>query len=301
MSQQLKHITVCVCTYKRADLLEMLLRHLLEQETAGQFTYSIVVVDNDSLQSAKEVVAKYVRIAPLSVMYSVEPRQNIALARNRALEQATGELVALIDDDEFPNTYWLLTLFKAYKTFDADGVLGPVHPHYGDDVPKWVIKGHFYERQAHCTGWVIEWQEGRTGNVLFRKAVVSPGEQAFRPEFRSGEDQDFFRRMINKGHKFVWCNEAVVSEVVPPVRWRRTIMLRRALLRGANTALHPRGGHFDVLKSLVAVPAYTIVLPLALLLGQHRFMAALVRLCDHLGMLLALVGINPIKEPYITE
>jgi hypothetical protein len=30
-------------------------------------------------------------------------------------------------------------------------------------------------------------------------------------------------------------------------------------------------------------------------------MTCLLRLCDHLGKLLALVGIRPITEPYVTE
>jgi hypothetical protein len=30
-------------------------------------------------------------------------------------------------------------------------------------------------------------------------------------------------------------------------------------------------------------------------------MTLLVKLCDHLGKLLALVGINPIREQYVTE
>ena len=66
--------------------------------------------------------------------------------------------------------------------------------------------------------------------------------QPFRPEFLTGEDQDFFRRMIDRGHVFVWCDEAVAYEVVPPVRWRRTFMLRRALLRGRISLLHPTFG-----------------------------------------------------------
>ena len=53
--------------------------------------------------------------------------------------------------------------------------------------------------------------------------------------------------------------------------------------------------------SLVAVPAYVIALPLALLTGQGRFMTYLVSLCDHLGRLLAVVGINPVRTPYVTE
>jgi len=92
----------------------------------------------------------------------------------------------------------------------------------------------------------------------------------------------------------------VAYEVVPPIRWKRTVMLRRALLRGASAALHPTVGVRNIAKSVIALLAYTVALPLALLLGHHRFMIVLVKLCDHLGKLLAVVGINPIREPYVT-
>ncbi len=77
-------------------------------------------------------------------------------------------------------------------------------------------------------------------------------------------------------------------------------MLRRALLRGAISLLHPTFGVVEIAKSVLAVPAYTAALPFALVLGHHRFMTLLVRLFDHLGQLLAFLGINPIKEPYVT-
>jgi succinoglycan biosynthesis protein ExoM len=99
----------------------------------------------------------------------------------------------------------------------------------------------------------------------------------------------------------VWCEEALAYEVVPPIRWKRSFMLRRALLRGGAVPLHPTFGPTDILKSLVAVPAYTLALPFAFLLGQHRFMRLMISLCDHLGKLLACLGIRPIKVAYVTE
>ena len=107
--------------------------------------------------------------------------------------------------------------------------------------------------------------------------------------------------MIQVGHVFVWCNEAVVYEVVPPVRWKRSFMLRRALLQGTVSVLHPSFGARDIVKSIIAIPAYTAVLPFALVLGHHRFMILLVKICDHIGKLFALMGINLIREPYVTE
>ena len=107
--------------------------------------------------------------------------------------------------------------------------------------------------------------------------------------------------MTERGHIFIWCNEAVAYEVVPPPRWKRMYMLRKALLRGATAAPHPTVGARNIAKSVIAVPLYAFALPFAAILGHHRFMNLLVSLCDHLGKLLALVGINPIRGQYVLD
>lgn len=301
LREESKRICVCICTFKRQDLLKRLLSELRHQDTNGQFTYSIVVADNDRLQSARSVTMECASSSSIPVTYCVEPRQNIALARNKAIESATGEFIAFIDDDEFPTKRWLLTLFDTLHQYRAAGVLGPVKPHFDQPPPEWVMKGKFYDRATYRTGLVIDWRKGRTGNVLLDRNLFTAEAQPFRPDFLSGEDQDFFRRMIEKGHVFVWCNEAVAYEVVPPIRWKRTFMLRRALLRGAVSLLEPTFGAQDIARSLIAIPAYTVALPFAFVLGHHRFMTSLVKLFDHLGRILALMGIRPIKEAYVTE
>ena len=295
------HISVCICTYKRPALLKCALEALRMQETDRLFTFSILVVDNDHAESARAVVTEVAADSSISVEYCVEPQQNIALARNRAVENATGDFVAFLDDDEFPIKCWLLTLFKACHDHNVDGVLGPVKPYFDKDAPEWVVKGDFYNRPTYPTGFVIDWRKGRTGNVLLKKELFAAGEQPFRPQFRVGEDQDFFRRSIEKGYVFIWCNEAVAYEFVPPIRWRKTFMLRRALLRGATSSQHSTFGAHDVAKSIIAVPAYAAVLPLSLILGQRSFMTYLIKLFDHLGRLLALLGIRPVKGAYVTE
>ncbi len=301
MINQACQISVCVCTYKRPALLRELLIGLCSQETDGAFTHSIVVVDNDSLRSAEAVVSEVAVTSTVSIKYCIEPQQNIALARNEAVKNTAGEFVAFIDDDEIPGKTWLLTLLKACNRYEVDGVLGPVKCQFAANVPKWVVKGKFYERATYPTGFVIDGRKGRTGNVLMRKRVFASFVQPFRPEFRTGEDQDFFCRAIEKGHVFIWCNEAVAYEVVPPTRWKRSFMLRRALLRGATALRHPTFGVRDVAKSCLALLAYTIALPFTIVWGQDYFMTVLVKLFDHLGKLLAVIGINPVKEQYVTE
>jgi glycosyltransferase involved in cell wall biosynthesis len=293
----LPHITVCICTYQRPALLSKLLRALELQQTRDQFTYSAVVCDNDGARAAQVLVEIFAVTSSLAVVYCVEPRRNIALARNRAIEHACGEFIAFIDDDEFPVPDWLHHLFATCRKTGAAGVLGPVRPHFETAPPQWVIDGKFCERPEHPTGTVVPWPESRTGNVLFNREILRGAREAFHAKFgNGGEDVDFFRRMALQGEVFVWCNEAVAHEAVPPSRWTRRFMLKRALLRGRN---HLKVGHAtvkDLLKSFVAVPIYSLVLLAAPAFGPHVTMKYGIKFCDHLGRVLALIGINPVHE-----
>jgi glycosyltransferase involved in cell wall biosynthesis len=293
---KIPHITVCICTCGRHALLERLLRDIARQETADAFTFSVVVIDNDAMHPARHVIDACARDTQLRIDYAIEPERNIALARNAALARAAGEFAVFIDDDEFPVTTWLLHLFRTCETHNVAGVLGPVLPHFDQPPARWIIKGGFYDRPRHPTGFVLPWHECRTGNVLFRRAILIAGEEPFRREFGSGgEDQDFFRRQIERGHHFIWCDEAIACEVVPPERWSARFLLSRALLRGKNTFRHPRGRGRNLAKSLLAVPLYLCALPFLLVLGFEHFMRYLIKLTDHVGRLLALLGINPVR------
>jgi succinoglycan biosynthesis protein ExoM len=300
MTTPISHITICICTFRRAEMLKSLLEDIRQQETDGAFTYSVLIVDNDRQGSAEPVVTEFASRQSFRVDYFIEPQQNIALARNKAIENATGDFVVFIDDDESPIRRWLLTLFEACIKFNAYGALGPVFPRFDEPPPRWVVAGKFYDRPTYPTGLVIDWRKGRTGNTLLKREVFAGESMPFRPEFRTAEDQDFFRRMIEKGFFFIWCDEAVAYETVPPIRWKRSLLLRRALLRGYTSLSHPTFAVVDILKSAVAALAYSVALPFALILGQGKFMNLLVRLCDHLGKLLGFIGINPVKEPYVT-
>jgi succinoglycan biosynthesis protein ExoM len=291
------HISICICTFKRGELLKKLLSKLEGQQTNNLFSYSVVVADNDSLASAKEVVEQFCRTSSLTVTYCIEPEQNIALVRNKALQQAQGDLVAFIDDDEFPERQWLLHLFCALNEYGVDGVLGPVKPYFESEPPAWIRKGAFFERQDHPTGYKLNWPEARTGNVLFKSSLLNDLEVPFRPEFdTAGEDVDFFRRLMEKGRSFVWCTEAAAYELVPASRCTSRYLLRRALLRGSNFPKHGAHRIRNAAKSLLAVPSYLLALPVLAVFGKHLFVKYLIKLCDHGARLLAHLGLHLVTQ-----
>ncbi len=291
-SQQ-HHVSVCICTFKRPALLERLLENLQKQRTDGLFTYSAVVADNDPAQSAQQLVAELASTSAVPLKYCSESQPNIALARNKAVQYAEGDFIAFIDDDEFPTEDWLWNLFKTCMALGVDGILGPVKPSFESEPPKWVKRGKFFDRPTFETGYKVNWDEARTGNVLFKREILNSVDIPFRSEFATaGEDVDFFRRMIEKGHTFIWCNEAVAYEVVPASRCTRSYLLKRALLRGSNFNKHPTDRFKNAAKSVIAVPCYTVALPFLALFGEHLFMKYLIKLLDHGSRLLAYVGLS---------
>lgn len=301
LTQPKPSISVCVCTYKRSRQLEKLLRLLDSQATDGLFNFSIAVVDNDAQQSARSIVESCAQRLSVPIDYTVEPQQNIALARNTSVVLATGNLVAFVDDDEEPASDWLRKLYEVLVKYDVDGVVGPVVPSFEESAPSWAVNGGLFRRPRLETGDVIHWKAAATNNALVRREVLQELDGPFRPQFGAGgEDQDLFRRAMSLGRVFVWSAEALCHEPVPPERTKVAFQVRRALLRGKVAAGRNSGDRREILRSVLAVPAYVVSLPVCLLLGSHVFITQLIKTFDHLGKLLAVCGIDVVGDKYIS-
>jgi succinoglycan biosynthesis protein ExoM len=295
------HITVCICTFKRPHMLGNLLKMLQCQPSDGKFDISASVVDNDANESARETVSAFSAACPFPVAYACEPEQNIARARNRAVENASGNFIAFIDDDEFPDDRWLVRLYDMAVTTGAAGVLGPVLPSFQVPPAKWIVQGRIFDRPSNKTGEILQWEDTRTGNVLLRRELFSQGKVWFDASYgRGGEDRDFFRRMIAAGNTFIWCNEAVAWEAIPLSRCTRGFQLKRALLRGKAAMPVPFSNLPGSAKSCLAILAYLPVLPVMFILSQGLFMRYLIKTFDHIGLVLAFFGANVIKKHYLS-
>jgi succinoglycan biosynthesis protein ExoM len=293
------HISVCICTFKRPEMLIKAMEGVISQVTDDKFTFEVVVVDNDYNRSAEDTVSRLQHQTGIRIIYDCEPEQNISLTRNRTIKNAGGVLIAFLDDDEFPEKNWLLTLYDTLVKFAADGVLGPVIPRYEGTPPDWLVKSGLCVRSSFQTGTkLINLRYMRTGNVLLRKDILPNDVFAFDPQFgcSGGEDYDFFKRMLNNGCSFVWCDEARVFEHVPIERQKKDYFIKRALIRGVTEAEQQNFISIGTLKSIVAVLLYTVSLPFLLAASQHIFMKYFIKDCDHLAKLLAHIGIKLVRE-----
>ena len=288
------HISICIPTYRRPGMLSRCLDALMIQKAEG-FTYSIIVVDNDPAQSARDSVQHRIGSSSVDIVYMREEEPNISRARNKAVAGAVGEYIAFIDDDEIPESSWLLTLFESCRRFSADAVLGPVLPHYEEIPPEWLVKSGLCVRASFATGTrLVNPRYLRTGNILLRRILFEGLEVPFDPRLgrTGGEDVDALGRMVAAGWSFIWCDEARVYETVPVERQTLSYHLRRALIRGVTQADMEAFLSFGTIKSVIAVVLYSAALPFLFAMRYDLYVRYLVKCCDHLAKLFAHLGLR---------
>ena len=290
-------VTVCICTYKRPNLLSKLLEKISKQKTDNKFKFHIIVVDNDFHESAKVVVDRFKTTSQINIQYFTEKIQNISKARNKAVCNAKGDFIALIDDDEFPENEWLLNLYNTFMAYEADCVLGPVIPHFQELPPNWIIKSKLFHRNTLSTGCIAKLINCRTGNVLLKQNIFDDSQNFFKEEFgrTGGEDIEFFRSLISQGRKIIWCNEAKAYETIPPERWRKSFILNKYLRIGGLTGEKVRKGYRNrflfLLHSFAGLFVYSLFLPVSIPFGFHLLFKSFVKIVYYTGCVLGFVGI----------
>ncbi|WP_417347055.1 glycosyltransferase family 2 protein [Ferrimonas sp.] len=229
-------ISVCLCTYKRPQLLETL-SSLQAQKLPPGVAMEISIADNDAEGSGKAVVDAFRRSTTFRVHYEIQPEKNICCARNTTVKNAKGDWLAFIDDDEIAEPDWLASLLQCAHFHNADVVLGAVHIDYPPQTPKWILDGDFFRKYTPPTG--TEMSVGSTCNALVSRTVLPDPKAPFDPRFgiTGGGDTEFFNRMYRRGARLVSCREALVSETVEENRLNKDYLMRKATRIGETYAV----------------------------------------------------------------
>jgi len=228
-------VSICVCTYKRPQGLTRLLDSLKALVLPPELRVELLVVDNDAQGSGREAFEVSVQGWSMPARYVIESRSGVGYARSRCVDEAEGEWIAFIDDDEWAEPQWLAALWRQREERDADGVFGPVLAVFEQEPPDWLAASGAYLRARHPSGMRLDWPNCASGNVLFRRQLFFD-VGGFDPAFaESGsEDSDFFWRCLSVGAVFIWCDDAVAHEGVPPQRMTREYLNKRAFIAGQN-------------------------------------------------------------------
>ncbi|MBX2881694.1 MAG: glycosyltransferase family 2 protein [Granulosicoccus sp.] len=226
------NVVLCICTYRRPEGLETLLNALPELQHDVQL--SIVVSDNDKARQGIAVVESLPKSYPYPIYAISELNAGISAARNSAVNKALSlqpELVAFLDDDEWPQAQWLNELLRIQAEQQADAVGGPTKPVFPDETPESVIDNDYYGADLNLAdGSLCQLQAG--GNFLIRASVL----EAYKPDFfhpsfaySGGEDLAFFTQLAKDGYRMAWASNAIVYEPVPPARLADGWLKRRII------------------------------------------------------------------------
>lgn len=239
-------IVVAVLTFRRPDLLADFLAAYARIDLPDRCDVTLLVVDNDASGSGRETFDAWRDRIP-DARYVVEPRLGIPVARNRALREAMtidADALCFIDDDEVPETEWLVRLVEAWQQSGAQLVGGPVGvAPPPDDATPWqrlmnASLAARADRKFRLTAWAAA-HGGRytivTNNWLCDIRWLQSKELRFDENLlmTGGSDTAFCRAAVAAGCRKAWAANAVVHETIPADR----LTARYQLHRGASQSI----------------------------------------------------------------
>ncbi len=213
-------VTIAICTKGRPNLLRDCLQSLHE---AGSPPFEILVVHNDD----KDDGTKYITES-MGANYICEPLKGLDRARNRAVQEAHGDIVAFIDDDARAEKGWIDAIrqgFRASRVLCVTGrVLAAELTTYAQELcetcksfdrgrksvffSKWHF-GLFFPVRAGVMGTGTNMACRREAGI---ELGFDPGLDVGTPT-RGGGDLDFFYKVIKKGGILAYRPDAVVRHV----------------------------------------------------------------------------------------
>ena len=122
-SKSCPRVSVIVCSFNGARTIRDCLKGLGRLEYPD---YEVIVVDDGSTDSTPVIAAQY------NCRVIRTENRGLGSARNTGLREATGDIVAYLDDDAWPDPHWLRYLVETFQRTDHAGIGGPNVPPPGD-------------------------------------------------------------------------------------------------------------------------------------------------------------------------
>lgn len=194
------HATVAIPCYNGAAYLEETIRSVLAQSRPAD---EVLVIDDGSTDDSAAIAARYpVRLVTHSV------NQGLSAARNTAIAETAGDILAFIDVDALADARWLERLLATFEDESVSGVGGPgVESQIHNLADKWrarhATQGYTYRqvtRVPHLFGL----------NMAFRKAVLDQSGGFDTTLRTNAEDMDMGYRLDGLGHKLLYQPDARV-------------------------------------------------------------------------------------------
>ncbi|MGH7801473.1 MAG: glycosyltransferase [Thermodesulfobacteriota bacterium] len=196
--------SVVVCTYNGRNTIGECLEGLARIEYAN---FEVIIINDGSNKSTSEIITNYANKHGFRLITT--ENRGLSSARNTGLEAATGEIVAFIDDDAYPDPYWLKYLAIDFTRTNHVGVGGPNIPPPGDGrISECIAKAPGNPSHVLISDHEAEHIPGC--NMAYRReALLAVG--GFDPQFRiAGDDVDICWMLQKKGWSIGFSPSAVV-------------------------------------------------------------------------------------------
>jgi glycosyltransferase involved in cell wall biosynthesis len=213
--QSLPSSTVAVCTRDRPEDLQRCLDALIRLPDNGQ---ELLIVDNCPTTDKTFHLVKNYR----GIRYIHEDRPGLNVARNRALREARGDIVAFCDDDAIPDPEWLHNLLRNFIDPLVLCVTGLTMPlELETEAQEWFERystfGRGFRHIVFTRSSINPLAAGKVGagaNMAFRKNIlelVGPFDEALDggTPTRSGGDTEMFSRILSLGYHIAYDPEAL--------------------------------------------------------------------------------------------
>jgi glycosyltransferase involved in cell wall biosynthesis len=252
-------VTVILCTYNRCEDLKRTLQSIAATRMPSSATWDVLVVDNNSTDATRDVVEDFCGCYPGRFRYLFEPKPGKSYAMNSGVANASGEILAFVDDDVTVEPRWLRNLVGGLGSGEWAGAAGRILPAESFTPPRWLS-------WQHCGGFLcanfdlgnqpVELDIGHPpygANMAFRKSVVEK-YGGFRVDLgpstdpnvpRANEDTEFACRLMKAAERLRYEPLAVVYHVVPLARINKQFFLWRWFEFGRASVV-AREDHPDV-------------------------------------------------------
>jgi glucosyl-dolichyl phosphate glucuronosyltransferase len=128
--------SVIIATYNRAEELVKTIESLKKLESTKP--WEVIIVDNNSRDTTRDVVLKAVDSFPVPLHYLLEKEQGRSAALNAGIRAAKGEILAITDDDVRVDPLWLRNAEQALERLQCDYVGGKALPIWSGKIPNWM-------------------------------------------------------------------------------------------------------------------------------------------------------------------
>lgn len=234
-------ISVIMPAYNRADMIGITLESFIAQKYPSD-RFEIIVADNNSTDTTKEVVLAIAATSQIPVKYLFEPRQGVHFARNMAAKHARGDIFYYTDDDMIADSNLLDAIVRPFMMgYNVGTATGKILPKWEVNPPEWILtlcnNGllSLNQRPEKCV--VAPYNIGvfSCHQAIARDAFFKSG--GFNPENTAGEwigdgETGLNIKLKNLGYNFAYVDDSIIYHIIPPSRMTQKYLNKRLANQG---------------------------------------------------------------------